>query len=133
MVEFEKGKALIGPAIIVIAGILPIINGILAYLQVPGIMGGYDAYPFAPFAIQIILGFVILIVITVFARVPELKSERRIGNYIALGTGLFELYGLIFILPPPPENIPYYFYIMIWINATLILIGAILTLIINDE
>ncbi|MFW9799989.1 MAG: hypothetical protein ACFFD9_06115 [Candidatus Thorarchaeota archaeon] len=128
MVETVKGRAIIGPVILMVAGILPFITGFLVALQVPGIAGPGDMYgTLAPFAVQAAFGIGVCVGGYILLRGDE------IGGQGALIAGLIELLLATFVLPPPPSFIPYVFYLMIWGDVILILVGRLVGLALREK
>ncbi len=114
----------IGSVTLIVAGILPFINGIGAWLTVGPIMLGcsYDGCTpntIWPFLLQMLFGVVVI----GLGRMG-LKGNTELYGF-ALALAGVELVMAAINIPAFYHFIPYPFYITFWINALLILVGAV--------
>lgn len=143
--ENFRGKAIISPVILVVAGILPFINIIGAWLSVGPILLGcsYDGCipcSLSPLFFQIMFGLAVIPLgyNTLKGKSVSHSSEN---SFIALILGLSALILVVgneFVvateyLTPFSEWLPNPFYLMMWLNAILILGGAVIGLVFGNK
>ncbi|UCH04804.1 MAG: hypothetical protein JSW05_01200 [Candidatus Thorarchaeota archaeon] len=129
---FVRSRAIIGPFILMVAGILPFINGISAWTAIgPDMLGcWYDhciPTTILPFALQMLFG--------TFA-VALGYNILKVGRWgedipaIALSLGVIELLMVVasslYLSQWDEWAIPIPFYLMIWFSAILVMVGAVI-------
>ena len=123
MVEFVKGKLLIGPIIAIIGSMLLLIGGLLAVTN-PFIQIIMAVFP------TIALSFVMPIILGVLGLVGALMAAtgRKVGNYVVIISGLVAVIGMfipVFFIFPLVMSLFY-------VDPILILIGGILGVAIKE-
>jgi len=123
MVEFVKGKLLIGPILALIGAILLLIAGLIAVTN-----------PILQLAMQLIptlaLTFVMPIILGILGLVGAFMAAtgRKVGNYVTIIVGLVAVIGMF---------IPIYFIFplvmsFIYIDPFLVLIGGIIGVLLKE-
>jgi hypothetical protein len=124
LVEFVKGKALIGPFVIFFGGLFSLIVSTNATLDIMDRLPGNDAATL-PAILYIIFGVIGLLIGL------SCSLGKSILKYITLGWGVIGIIGMI-IMPVPPASIPYYHYIMIWIGPLVVVLGGVFSLLMKE-
>lgn len=123
MVEFVKGKLLIGPVLALIGAILLLIGGLIAVAN-PLIQLAMTLLP------TIALTFVMPIILGILGLVGAFMAAtgRKVGNYVTIVVGLVAIIGMF---------IPIYFVFplvmsFIYVDPFLILIGGIIGVLLKE-
>lgn len=124
MVEFVKGKSLVGPVIILIGGIYLIVLGsigVILYMTI----NFYDL-SILPAYLLILFGIIVLL----------LGFNAAIGgmisNYITLILGVFLIYAWLFVLPPLPGPDLIIFYYSVGVGPILSTVGGLLGVVLKE-
>ncbi|UCC20911.1 MAG: hypothetical protein JSV62_06425 [Promethearchaeota archaeon] len=123
MVEFIKGKLLIGPIVAIVGSVMLLSGGILG-LFIPEIQIAMALFPilYLTFVLPIILGIVGI------AGAVLVIVNRKLGNIIAIIAGLIAIIGMfvpILVVYPLVMSLFY-------IDPFLILIGGIIGIVISE-
>ncbi|MFX0022236.1 MAG: hypothetical protein ACFE9S_07905 [Candidatus Hermodarchaeota archaeon] len=124
MVEFVKGKALIGPAIIVVGGAFALIVGVIVYVDLNYLLGLAFPEALVPPIVILILGIVGLL-----AGVLAVINIKLV-NYITVVLGLIGIIYMYFV-PEPSPPIPYHYFVLSWIGPPIILVGGVIGVIMS--
>ncbi|MHA2181370.1 MAG: hypothetical protein ACXAAH_08095 [Promethearchaeota archaeon] len=116
MVEFVKGKLIIGPIIALIGGSLLLIGGMISFPLMVIALQIYLLYAI-PFIMAIIFGL-----LGILGGIVGLMGNMK-GNYIAIIIGFVTTIGMF---------VPFFIYSFIFIDPILILIGGILGVLIEE-
>ncbi|MHA2071362.1 MAG: hypothetical protein ACW985_06205 [Candidatus Thorarchaeota archaeon] len=127
MVEFVKGKALLGPALTLIGGIFSLFVAVYGIMD-PAIMGLFEtnATIILPQVASLIFGIIILV-----GGYLAAKGNMN-GNYISIILGLIVIVLWLFVLQPPPAPINEIHYYLVGVGPILYLIGGILGVVIKE-
>jgi hypothetical protein len=123
LVEFVKGKDLIGPVISIFGGVFALIVGVIVYVDLRSMLG-LPPETLVPPIIILILGAIGLL-----AGVLAVINIKLV-NYIIIVLGLIGIIYLIFV-PEPSPPIPYYYFILSWTGPPIILFGGVIGVIIS--
>ncbi|MFW9964947.1 MAG: hypothetical protein ACFFCX_15360 [Candidatus Sifarchaeia archaeon] len=103
MVEFVKGKALVGPVVTMFGGIYSLVIGLFGVNNSLTIyLALFEANPMTivPAVLALIFGIIILL-LGFFA-----AKGNMTGNYITLVLGIVLVLAWLFVLQPPPPPVP---------------------------
>ncbi|MFW9850965.1 MAG: hypothetical protein ACFFF4_17695 [Candidatus Thorarchaeota archaeon] len=127
MVEFVKGKALLGAIIVLVGGLLEVVTTIQGFLD-PDTWTVFEtnATVIIPGIVTLIFG----ILVVVGGLLVAVGSSK--GNYFAIILGLIIIIFWHFILPPPAP-LPYDTYVKVTAAPFLYLVGGLFGLSIAEE
>ncbi|MHA1986205.1 MAG: hypothetical protein ACW98D_06170 [Promethearchaeota archaeon] len=114
MVEFVKGKALIGPAVSIIGGLLWLIGAIVVFAAL-GPLLLFLGILATPAIIALILSIIAILGGVVAA------TGNKLGNYITIVIGLIGVIGLFGFIAS-----------LAWIDPILVLVGGVLGILIKE-
>ncbi|MFW9908592.1 MAG: hypothetical protein ACFFEF_08445 [Candidatus Thorarchaeota archaeon] len=128
MVEFVKGKALLGAIVVLVGGLLEVLVAVQGFLNPDAwtIFNSGNVMIFLPGVVAMIFG--ILVILGGFL---VLIGNGK-GNYLAIFLGLIVI-ALWHFLLPPPASIPYESYIKILVDPFLYFVGGLFGLSIAEE
>jgi hypothetical protein len=123
MVEFVKGKALIGAIVVLIGGFLELLFGVQSMLN-PAVWAPLERV--IPSALALIFGIIVLL-----GGLLVLMGNNS-GNTIAIIIGLLLVLVWSF-LAEPPVALPYAYYIKAFVGPFVYLMGGLFGLSIKEE
>lgn len=129
MVEFVKGKALVGPVVSLIGAICSIVIGLLGVIDSLTIYQTiYASNPMIilPGVLLLIFGIIVLL-LSFFAAKGNMN-----GNYITLILGVVLVLAWLFVLQPPPAPIPATSYYLVGTGPILFIIGGLLGVVLKE-
>ncbi|MFX1441749.1 MAG: hypothetical protein ACFFFD_16030 [Promethearchaeota archaeon] len=129
MVEFVKGKALVGPVVTLIGGIYSLIVGLMGVIEsLTTYQAIYATNPMiiVPGVMLLIFGIIILI-LGYFAAKGNMNA-----NYITLILGIVLVLAWLFVLQPPPAPMPETSYYLVGIAPILFTIGGLLGVVLKE-
>ncbi|MFW9850903.1 MAG: hypothetical protein ACFFF4_17385 [Candidatus Thorarchaeota archaeon] len=125
MLEFVKGKSLVGPGIILIGGIYSIVMGLIGVILKLTIYKGSElsilpAYLLILFGIMVLLlGFIAVI-------------GGMFSNYITLILGVVLIYAWLFVLPPITVQDLTFTYYLVGVAPILFTVGGLLGVVLKE-
>jgi len=121
VVEFVKGKALFGPILILIGGIVSLLLAVF-WMVDPLTWQVFETNPI------VVLPMVILLIVGIVFVLGGYFAARgnMYGNYLAVILGIILVVLWVFVLQPPPAPIPEINYYLVGIGPIVILVGGIL-------
>lgn len=127
MVEFVKGKALIGAIVVLIGGLIQLLGSVIGFTDpLTWTLFETNATVILPGVLALVFG-----ILVVFGGLWVAMGNSK-GNYIALFIGLLGVILWLFLLPPPAP-IPYETYIKIPVPPFLYLVGGLFGISITQE
>ncbi len=127
MVEFVKGKALIGAIVVLIGGLIQLLSSVIAFTDpLTWTLFETNATVILPGVLALVFG-----ILVVFGGLWVAMGNSK-GNYIALFLGLIAVI-LWHFLQPPPAPVPYESYIKVLVSPFLYLVGGLFGISITQE